>query len=587
MTLKERIEKNKYRNEIILSENLQNEASFYISTDQTNPHWNLFKQRVLNIYVGDTNKYNRFFSAFSSSTMRSVELCDNVYAQLYRVFDSQDRVIEYNFNNDDLHADATTYLDRFNEFWYKEWWEAYKHQFCSFIVVDLPTYQTTKFPEPYIFILDISRVHYIVPTDEWGVKEIIFQAVEDEKLYYYYYTDTFYSKYEIKDDQEIEQFKFDHKLGHCPVHSAWNEKLNNKNWLLKRSAITPNFEDLFWINIKTVESRKADLLYLNPLLQMPKLSCGYDSSKKSMSGHHYPDSKCVGGYLYSSTDKTPIFDQYDNVVLCPSCGKQRHSGGGAGNMIQIDLDSQAIKDGKVDPSNTLAKYITPDIQGIKEQYSRIKDEEDRFIKNAVGSDDQPTKSALNELQQTAIFESRENVLVRISEQISKIRTLVTKDQLTLRYAESFVYNQFSQGTKFYLVEVSDLLEMREKAKDPIQKREIDEQIVEVKFKNNQKKKDEGKLLYKLLPYNTLTDTEFTDLMETGKINDSQTIALRLQFSNAVEMFESEYGSIIEFYTLKFPEGTTEIERVKIIEGYLKGYLNIEKDVQNTILRKVG
>lgn len=585
--LKDIISKNRYRGDIQLAIKLQNEASFYISYDPSNYYDKDFKKRVLGIYAGDTNKQKRFLTAYLGDIIPSVELTETIYSQLSRVYDSQDPSREYNFKTADLNSEAVEFISKFNPWWRNDWWLAYQHQFCSFIVVDLPEDQGGSFrPDPYPFILDISDVLYLDLTSEGKVREIIFKSTEytDDKPseYWYYYTDRFYSKYLIDGEDEILQTLNNHNLGRCPVHKVWNERLNKSSHILSRGAITPNHDDMFWYIFKTVESRKADLLYLNPIMQSPKLSCGFDGSKSTIRQHYTTftaDSKCSGGYLVSSTGE-PIPDENGNQVLCPSCGTKRHVSGGAGNMIQIDLDATAIKEGKVNPADKLVQYITPEIQGIKEQFARIKELKDIIIRQSVGSEDQPTKSAVNEMQQTAIFESKEGVLKRISEGLSQIRTDVERDQFELRYGGQFISNRYSQGTKFFLYTVDELLERREKAKDPIQKRQIDEQIILVKFRNDQKKLNEEKLLYKLLPYNTLTDLEFTAQIGTTIIGD-ETINLRLQFSNAVELFESEYGPIVDYWN-KFSDTISELTRIELLRNLLLKNIKISKYVQSKV-----
>lgn len=594
MKLRDKISTNRYVGDINTCKDLQNEASFYISLDFTNPHLSRFKSRINEIYAGNKYKVDLFFKAFAGQISPSVEVTETIFSQVFRVWDSGDPVNEVNFRNKDLYDEALSFIEKFNQWWLDEYWEAFKYQFCSFIVVDLPVQQIGFRPDPYPFVLDIEYVLYIEKTRENNVKEIIFQSFElaendlgekIEKEFWYWYTDSFYSKYLIDGDNEILQFVAPHNLKRCPVHKVWNEKLNNTSWLLTKGLITPQYEDLFWYNVKTIESRKADLYYLNPIRQMPKLSCGYTSNKDPENRYKtkFGEVKCSGGWLYTLDGKIPVIEN-EIPVLCPVCGRSRHASAGVGNEILIDLDSQAIKDGKVSIDRELVKYITPDIQGTKEQYNRVTELKDSIIKHCVGSDDQPTKSAVNELQQQAIFESKESVLKRLSEGISNVITAVEKDMFELRYPDAFISNRYNQGTKFYLYEVEDLLNMYGKAKDPIQKRQINEQIIEVKYRNNQKKLNEEKLLYKILPYNTMTDEEFMskiggDAENPGLIINKEAIELRLQFSNAIEMFESEFGSIIEFFTYKFPENTPEKRRIEIIRSFLIQNIKTNNNVQ--------
>jgi hypothetical protein len=590
MALKDLVSRNRYHRDIHTAKNLQNEASYYISFDETNPYRSEFSRRVLEIYVKNNHKRNRFFNAFAGQILPSVELSETIYSQLSRVWESQDWAREIYMQNPDLENEALEFLAKYNKWWRNKWWNGYQHQFCSFVVVDLPLEQSTFRPEPYPFVLDIENVVYIKFNNAEEVQEIIFKSIEPDaegkdKLYFYYYTDQFYSKYLIDGDLEVLQFINPHRLGRCPVHKLWTEPLNKNSLILSKGAITPNHDDMFWYNVKVIESRKADMLYLNPTMQSPKISCGFDSSKSKYQGHfkdeYYQNTKCSGGYLIDS-DGSPVYIRNsDSRVLCPICGENQLMSGGAGNMIQIDMDTTAVKDGKVRVSDDLIKYITPDPEGTNIQFERIRDLKDMIIKQSVGSDDQPTKSAVNELQQTAIFESKESVLKRISEGISQVRTEVEYDILKLRYADMFISNKYFQGSKFYLYTVEELLERRKNAKDPIQKKQIDHQIIEVKYRNDQKKMNEEKLLYKLLPYNTLTDEEFMENVKDKTILDNDFIILRMRFSDAVELFEADFGPIIDFFNA-FSEIFNEKQRLDKIKDMLFNYIKTNQNVQSNI-----
>jgi hypothetical protein len=568
MVIRDLITKKKFSQEINEAIQLQNESSFYITRDINNPFSNDFRSRVLSIYNKDEYKTKRFFEAFSGKSLPSIEVCETIFSELYRVYDSQNQNSEYNFKDSDKKADAIAYLS--DNFWKNQYWEALKYHFNSFLVVDLPVEQKKTMPEPYVFILDVSRVQYI-DIDKNGIKEIIFtEKVEEEgkeKIYHYYYTSEFYSKYFLDGDLETLIFQNPHKLGRCPVEFIFPEKLN-KGVFLRKGALVPNLDDLFWYNFKMVESRKSDLLYLNPTMQRPKQSCGFDG--KTQGSEHIKGAvgKCVGGWLYSS-DSKPILEK-GKRVLCPICGENKHGGGGAGNTIDIDLEATAIKDGKVDPTRQMISFITPEIEGTVKQHEWIEDAKTHIIKSVVGEEQTQSKEAINEKQVKASYESKEGILTRLAANISYVRARVEWMILKLRYAEGFTSNTFFLGSEFYLKSVEDLQIIRKNSTDPIQKKQIDEQIIEVKYRNNPTKLERERLLYKLLPYSTLTDSEFIALAGV-RITDALIIDLRFQFTDCVMAFESQLGSIIEFYK-SMNENLTESNKILTLKKQLSTYV---------------
>ena len=568
----------KYLNEAV---NIQHEAAYYVNRDSENPYHSTFRNIVLSVYNDNKLQTNRFFEAFLGNSIPSLEVCKTIFTNLFKVFDSQNQNAQYNFTNASYKQDAEQFLKKFEKFWQNEYWEAVKAQFNSLIVVDLPIDQKTNDPDPYLYILDISRVVGITPDKDLNIDEIVFtenveievEGKKVEKVYYYYYTKEFYSKWEKAPETNvyINIFTIPHNLKENPCFFLWPSTLNQTSWILREGILVPIFDDLKWYNIKYVESRKADMLYLNPIMQRIRSSCGYDSSL----GNHVKDSnqsiKCSNGWLVDEENRLIINN--GNRVLCPVCGKGKHGGGGAGNIIEIDINE---KPEDVDVSKPLASFITPPIEGTIEQFNRLPILKDSIIESACGTESAETREAINEKQVKYNTESKEDVLKRAASYVSYAVTNAYRRLLTLRYRERFISCSYFQGSEFYTKTIKDLIDLRAKAHNPIIKAQIDEQVIEVKYRNNPEKMSKEKLLYKLLPYSSLTDAEF--LTQIGiRINDEKTINLRLQFTDAVLLFESKYGSIYEYYK-DFSDSVPDINRIQVIKDNLLSLIKIEKNV---------
>ncbi len=556
----DKISKNKYKGSIAEASLNQYEVAYYIESDEQCPYISIFNKRVKTIYNNDEYKFNRFNKGFKGKVLPSVELCQTIFNDLFRVFDSENQNIQRNFKDDKIKDTALSIISKTHE-WYKtELWEAQKTQFNSIVIVDLPIIQSGEYPEPYPIIIDISDVKYISFNKDKEISEIIFVEKKDKLKFYHYYSDAFYIV--CNEQEEITQ-ESSHDLGYCPAKFIRNRYLRGSDLVLRDGLLMSVREHLFWFVFKTIESRKADLLYLNPDKQMPKNSCGYDVENQ----------KCSGGKLVDKNKQPLLSSDGKSHLLCPVCGETQFNSGGAGNSILIDLNSMAVKEGKVDPSKEFVKYITPSTEGVEIQYKRINELYEHITKAVCGVEQVKTREAINELQIQASFENKEIILKNLSHDLSETISWIEKTQLKLIAGNKFLSNTYDLGTIFYLYTVDDLYLRREKASNTLEKSSIDEQIIDIKYHNNQDKKEREKLLYKILPYNTISDTEFYELLDKG-IFDEDLKYIRINFLMLINKLENEYGNILNLY--QESNAKNKIEQIKDI---LLTYKE-KQDVQN-------
>lgn len=552
------IEQNEYNAELAEAANNQYEVAFYCEDRMDNPFLSAYKQRVCDIYNGDKTKIDRFFKAFVGCKADSIELCDTIFSKLSKIWDSRDLVRTYNFVDDTVKGGAIAYLDIFKKFWVKNSYTKMKTGFNSVLVVDLPVNQSSQLPEPYMYFVDVSTVEYLSLKNRETI-EIIFSNKLEDSTIYHYYTDKFYSVWEKKSGSSdaIELSNFTHNLGYCPADFFWDDSLNSESQILKKNVLLSNTEDLFWYTYKRAESLKADLLYLNPTKQMPQSSCGYEKGNNV---------KCFGGKLVDD-NKQPIYEG-GYLNYCPICGNSQHNSDGAGNNIAINMDTPAVADGHINLKDPLIHYISPKIDGVKEQYIRIEQLKDDIVQSAAGSESFQTTEAINEKQVIANFEDRESVLTQLSLTYSDIIQWAEKTMLTLRYGSKFSSNSFFLGSKFFIHSVDDLMKLRNNRTNPIEKSDIDIQIIETKYRHNEKQKTRELLMYKLLPEASLSDSEFLEYVKINKISDLQ-IQIRNNFVNIIELFESKYGDITVFKDDFFNENVLEIDRMKVIKNLIR------------------
>lgn len=553
--------KNDYKADIDHAAKLEHEVAFYTYYSPGSKHKPLFEDRVRKIYNNDSYKVKRFKEAFQGDILPSVELLRNSWNQLYKVFDAQNPVANYQFSDNSYREEAVKYLSKFDKFWKTEGWQRLKTRYNSLVVVDLPEFQEGNRPEPYIYFVDIVNVKHIeFVEDSHQIKEVKFKGKIDGADVYLYYTDEFYSVLQDLDDQPSKENTSTHDLGYCPVNFFWSDLLNNESKILRKIPVVDVLENLFKYCFKSIEAFKADLLYLNPDKQAPKSSCGYEGANE----------KCFGGKLVNE-NKQPIIS--NNIQrLCPHCGTNQHLGGGAGNLITIDFNNDAVREGKVNPSMDLVRYIMPDIKGIQEQYKRIQQLEDSINKSIAGEDNVITRESINELQQEAKYQSKETILTELSDRLSDIITWTENTILKLMYGDMFNGCTKNLGNKFFIRTIDELQRMLNESTNPIQRTEIQKQIIETKYKNNPDKKRRETLLYDLMPYSSLNDSMFHEYVKMGKISDYD-ITLRTNFDNIISELEMRYGNIATFWDYSFAESVKEYQKLKTIKSLITEIIN--------------
>jgi hypothetical protein len=543
---------------------IQSEVAFYTDYLPDTPYSDVFYRRVKKIYNNDTYKTNRFREAFAGDIMPSCSLINSLWDQLYKVFNGQDAVKRFDFTSDNYKADAIDYLARFKEFWKVDLWQMYKTGYNNILIVDLPDTQETTYPEPYMYFVDISAVESIT-WDGNDIRSIQFVDYIDGEKVTRAYDNT---SYKIINESDEIIYESDHDLDYCPAFFISDQFLNSKTKVQRKNNVVEALEKIFQYNFKSVEAFKADLLYLNPDKQAPRSSCGYETANQ----------KCFGGKLVNQ-NKEPIID--NNIQkLCPNCGPNQHLSGGAGNLITIDMNNQAVRDGKINPSTDLFRYIMPEIKGVQEQYKRILQLEESISKSIAGEDTIITREAINELQQESKYQEKETVLKNLSNTLSNIITKATTAILDLRYGDRFKGCNIFLGSKFYLRTVDELQAMYNASTNQLQRNDIMMQIIELKYDNDPLRKKREILLYNLLPYSGLDDDKF---IEYAKMNiiERRDIIFRTNFNSIVNEFELKYGNIIVVMEVMLKEkGAYEkIEKIKelindiINENYMKNELS--------------
>jgi len=516
MSIKEKIEG--FNNSMLQKgTELNTLVSFYteLSSDLTqHPYFPKFKQKLSGLYH-NIDKEDLFLKVYLGDFIPTAELSETIFSNLFDVFDSQNQNISV-FTKDAEDKELKSSLMPYFEYFKNKGWDAYKTMFNSFLVVDID-----EASKPYLYNLAPEFVKYLELDKDDKVIEIIF-TFDDEK--YYHYTDLFYSVYlKTKEGDFIEKKTSNHKLAQCPANWFIDDKLNSKTVSLRKNIVIPQIDDLHKIVIKTVELYISEFITSNAAKVTPANPCGYAEGNNI----------CKGGKLYSritdSEGNTPPITKSDgSIALCPKCGHNRHVG--SGESYSVNYEKMAELNINI---ADLIKWFTPPIEGTEYQLRRLNEMKIDVLKSAVGVTTAISAEARNEKDVNSGYENRTKILTAFGEMYA--HPMVWAFDIILKIKGSKAKSYVFLGNKFYLVSVDELLAQKESATDPIQRKEIVDQINILTYKHDVTKLAYITKVYEQLPYSGLSDADFIEYVKLNKVSNFD-IELRNNINYYIDKF---------------------------------------------------
>lgn len=485
------------------------------------------------------------------------KLTASIFTELERVFDGKNPFYLSEFKDDRYAEDWAAYRNDVLDLghtWRQQAWQHTKTGVNSILVVDMPTSQTTGYPEPYFYFLDFSNVvdfRLSGNAFEW----LIYKqpgnriAAIDTKMY---------RLLQLNDKNEVQEVLAEnpHNLGYCPATFFTQASVNRKEPSVKRSVLTPFLADLDWLLFFGTSKKHLDLYAPYPIYSAYEVECDYDDPQ----GGSY----CADGFLKSSEGSYQL-QASGHLMTCPVCATKRLAG--AGTVIDVPVPTA---DGP-DLRNPVT-LTTVDINSLNYNVSELERLENDIFTGAVGFTGRGRdKSAMNEVQVRSNFESRTGVLNSIKTNLETAFLFVTDTICRLRYGDNYVGSRYSMGTEYYNLSTDELYAQFEKAKSSgATESELDAlsmQITESKYRNDPAKMQRMWVLKNLEPY------RHYNLDELLRLNDAQLIdktllRIKLNFITFVERFERENASVTIFGSqLPFSE------KINRILDVLKIYAN--------------
>ena len=480
------------------------------------------------------DKFRIFLSLFKFPT-QNIELTEKIYQELERVFDGRNAAVTFQFLDPTLNDDWEWYRhDVLNEpnVWHSKGWMALQTAINSVMIVDLPAQQTGDRPEPYFYFLGIENVIDFSAKGE-TLEWIIFQQPDNRIAEF---DDEFMRLFELDNKGKVGELiaEVRHGLGYCPAKFFWTTPLSEEQPDIKKSPLSPQLGNLDWLLFFRVSKRHLDLYAPYPIYSAYAADCNYRNNE---TGDY-----CDGGFLRNIKGEYKVLRD-GTVERCPICSEKRIAG--VGSFIEVPIPKGDRPDLR-DPI-TITSVDRNSLDYNTEEEKRLADE--IYAKVTGTGGDVQQKESINEMQVTANFEDKKNVLLSLKTNFEKAQKFIDDTICRLRYGNMFVGSNINWGTEFYLYTVEDLQTIYDNAKksgaSEARLDMISDQIIATENRNNPQQMQRMFLLKQLEPYRHLTLSELQSL-NNKQLIDPVMMLIKINFATFVDRFERENINILEF-----------------------------------------
>jgi len=464
------------------------------------------------------DKYDKF-EELVRTPISTNELTQSIFNELSKVFDANDRHSKYEFVDSELESDVLDFFAFDNEFWSIKGLDALRNGIDSVLIVDLPKEQIGERTEPYYYFLSPKDIIDIENNSQGDCEYIIFRqgselvAVIDEEFYRLFDVNSGV----LASDPKIEVA---HGLGYTPARSFWSKNIEKDNYINKESPLTSILYNLDWLLVYDTSAKYNELWGSWPILATYSQNEDFETSK---------------------TDE--IKSEGDPSVK----GENKKKFVGAGTYVEFDAPENKED---ADLLKNPVQIVAPETDSLKIIDQKLDEKKNYIFCSVVGQEAQvKNDAAKNELQIKSTFESKKNVLLNIAKNFETIHTFGNKTVCRLRYGDLFLNCNISYGTEFYIKTVADYQEelMSLSGKDvPITLlKDVNDQLIQTKYKNNQDKKMYLKILEALDPFPMKSDKELFELVKNGVIK-TEDFLIKIYLFNFVNKFERENLPLNEF-----------------------------------------
>lgn len=480
------------------------------------------------------DKFQLFGQLFKFPVL-TTELVDEMFKELEKIFNARNSSAVYQFADSTLRDDWEYYRQNNlgePDIWHEKGWQKLKTAINSILVVDMPAQESTR-PDAYFYWLGMEHVVDFMHVD--GVIQWLMFKQDGNRLAVF--DDESYRVFELNSKNEIvaEISNNPHQLGYCPASFFWSTSIYESMPSVKKSPLTKQLSNLDWYLFFSVSKRVLDLYAPYPIYSSYAADCDF---KNEEAGYH-----CDGGFLRHDNGDY-IVNRDGSLHNCPVCAEKRLVG--VGSFVEVPVPQSSDDVDLRNPVN----ITTVDIDSLKfnvDECNRLRGD---IYSSVVGrGGEQKSNAAINEMQVTSNFESKNAVLNSLKVNFERAQLFVDETICKLRYGGGFISASINWGTEFYIYTIEDLYASYKMAKENgASEAELDalgDKILETEYKNNPLQLQRMLILKHLEPYRHYTRNELITLNDKGLL-DKELFVIKINFNNFVDRFERENTNIIEF-----------------------------------------
>lgn len=450
------------------------------------------------------------------------ELMKDVFMGLERVWRAKNYTECYTFISTEYESEFMAYLKkiRSDHMWKVEAWSSLKTCIDTVVIIDLPEEQTEARPQPYFYFIAPEEIIDLSVSEKNDMEYIMFvrenpDGVNDLIVY----DSELMRKYEYKDRKQGRLLgSIEHGLGYCPARMMWSDKLQDGNYINKRSPVTDSLGDLDWLLFFKTSKKYLDMHAAYPIYVTYEIKSENENDAEKLTefeGQHETKSHKGKGFLGPGTFTT---------VPPPGPGEQ-------------DMMSNPVQ------------VVPAEIDACKYSAEEVSRLEKDIYQSCVGINDVLQKEAVNEDQVDASLISAQDVLRNLARNFSEIILWTNETLALLQYGDTyFTEGMVSFGEDFYLESESDLMEQyadaKQKGINPVMLDSLDEKLLDSIYKNDRRGRMKAAIFKDLDPLPGMTIQEASALIGKGVTVEDLTIKANLL--KFVKMFELEHGDVIDF-----------------------------------------
>jgi len=471
--------------------------------------------------------------------LQTNELIESMFNALKRIFDANDKYINFEFDNVETKQDSQKFI---NVKWFQnEGWELFTHSPNTVLIVDLPEVQVSDLPEPYLYPVPINKV-LDIDVEENQIKSIIYEVDEEFIIGIDSESYIVLQKYKKGNDWDklIEIANIEHTLNRCPANFLNNKNLYSDNEIIKASPISKSIGEILDLLVLYVNKTIIDNYIVPYIVKYGDNDCDYDN------GAYYCDGGLLKVKAEQGEDSWAQDGRTHKFFKCPKCNKT------TGYAETIKVPTPQDKD-EYDLATNALTFITPDTTIFTYSDTRIADKEKKIYNQVVGiTQDLNPKQQQNEVRVKTNLENQNQVLINWKKPFESSIMRTNNDVLMFRYKDKFLGSVVDLGRRFFMQTMQEIFEEKTLAKENGLDNIIDydQQAIDAKYSNNPEQRKRALLMLELSrvlrPLNEKTPEAVDSLYLADKISRI-TYILYTEFYNFLSRYEAEKGmKITEF-----------------------------------------